>query len=128
MRMQSFIRLVALLLIPAMLISNPMFAAPKPLDAGAVKAKIQARGVGQGVRVILADKSEVSGTILTIAEENFTLKLKKTAEPQTIEYAQVASVHKPKMTGGKKALIALGIVAGVIVVPVVVYAIAIETH
>ena len=66
MTLSRLIRLTALLLIPALLSNTLAFAAKKPVDPAAVKAKIAARGVGQGVRVTLADNSEARGLIVSI--------------------------------------------------------------
>ena len=120
MRFSRQIRFLAALLIAAMLGNNIAIAA-KPVDPMAIKAKVQARGVGQGVRVTMADKTETKGVIVNIGDQAFTVKPKGGAQPQEIQYAQVSGVHKDKMGTGTKVLImvvvagaAIGIAAAVI--------------
>jgi hypothetical protein len=113
-------RLAAILLVPALLGNNLALAAKKPVDPAAIKAKIQARGVGQGVRVTLTDQTDVKGTIVAISDQSFALKLKKGSEPQEFEYAQVTGVHNDRLTRGQKVGIAVGVVAGFIIVVAVV--------
>lgn len=120
MKFPRQIRFLATLLIAAML-GNSIAIAAKPVDPMAIKAKVQARGVGQGVRVTLADKTETKGVIVNIGDQAFTVKPKGDAQPQEIQYAQVSGVHKDKMGTGTKVLIivviagaAVGIAAAVI--------------
>jgi hypothetical protein len=113
-------RLAAILLVPALLTNNFAFAAKKPADPAAIKAKIQARGVGQGVRITLIDQTDVKGTIVAIGDQSFALKAKKGSGPQEYEYAQITGVHNDRLTRGQKVGIAVGIVAGFIIVVAVV--------
>jgi hypothetical protein len=73
MSMFTLIRFTATLTVAALLFNNLAFAAG-PVDAAAMRAKVQARGVGQGVRVTLADQAEVKGLIVSISEQSFTVK------------------------------------------------------
>jgi hypothetical protein len=109
-------RLAAIVLVPALLSNDLALAAKKPIDPAAIKAKIQARGIGQGVRVTLTDQTDVKGTIVAIGDQGFALKVKKGSGPQEYEYAQITGVHNDRLTRGQKVGIAVGIVAGFIIV------------
>jgi len=113
-------RLAAILLVPALLSNNFAFAAKKPADPAALKAKIQARGIGQGVRITLIDQTDVKGTIVAIGDQSFALKTKKGSEPREFEYAQITGVHNDRLTRGQKVGITVGVVAGFIIVVAVV--------
>lgn len=122
MRLSWFLRFTAILLIPALVNSSLVFAASKPIDPAAMKAKVQARGVGQGVRVTLADKTEAKGLIVSIGEKSFAVKPKGADQPREIEYAQITAVHNDKLSTGQKVTIvvvivgvAIGIAAAILV-------------
>jgi hypothetical protein len=90
------------------------------MDVAQIKAKIEARGVGQGVRVNLVDKTEQKGLITSIGEQSFTLKPQKNAQTVDVSYAQVTGVHADKLSTGQKVAIVVGIaVAAVAVVAIV---------
>jgi hypothetical protein len=99
-----------MLLISALLSNSRAVASSRPPESVVMKAKVQARGVGQGVRVTLADKTEAKGLIVSISEESFALKVKGGDQPQEIQFAQVTSVHKDKMGTGTKVIIVVAIV------------------
>jgi hypothetical protein len=122
MALSKLARLTAMLLIPALLSNNFAMAANKPVDPAAMKAKVQARGVGQGVRITMADKTEAKGVIVSVGEQSFTVKPKGAAQPQEIQYAQVVGVHNDKMGTGTKVIVivaiagaAIGIAAAILV-------------
>jgi len=122
MTLSRLARITALLLIPVLLGNNFAYAAKKPVDPGQVKAKIENRGVGQGVRVTLADHTEQKGLITSIGDQGFSLKPKNSAQPVEVSYAQVTGVHRDKLSTGQKvgigvciAAVAIGIVAIVLV-------------
>jgi hypothetical protein len=122
MRFSGLIRFTAMLLISVVLTNNLALAAKKPADPAVMKAKVQARGVGQGVRVTLADQTEVKGLIVSVGEQSFAVKAKKADPPREIEYAQVTGVHNDKLTRGQKVSIVVGVVAvSIIVFAVVVF-------
>lgn len=124
MILSRLFRLTAMF-IAFMLLSNSFaFAAHKPTDPAVMKAKIQARGVGQGVRVTLADKTEVKGVIVAVNDQTFVLKSKKATGPQEIDYAQVTGVHNDRLTRGQK----VGIVAGAVAVGIVVVAVVLTVQ
>jgi hypothetical protein len=120
MTLSRFFRFAAMLLVPAILSNNLAFAAKRPADPMAMKAKIQARGVGQGVRVTLADKDDVSGLIVAIDDRSFTLKPKKSAEARQIEYAQLTGVHNDHLSRGQKVALTVGLVGGGLAITAVV--------
>ncbi|MGA3100700.1 MAG: hypothetical protein ABSD61_02450 [Terracidiphilus sp.] len=122
MNLSTLTRLTATLLIPALLSSNFAFAERKPVDPAAMKAKVQARGVGHGIRVTMADSTETKGVIVRIGDGSFTVKPKGAAQPQEIQYAQLTGVHNDKMGTGTKVIIivaiagaAIGITAAILV-------------
>ncbi len=125
MVLSRLFRITALLLVPALLSGNLAFAKKRPADPAAMKAKIQARGVGQGVRVTLNDLTDVKGMIVAVNDQSFTLKQKK-AEPQEIAYAQITGVHNDRLTRGQKVGIVVGVVSGVIIVTAVVLTVSFE--
>jgi hypothetical protein len=114
MNLSRVARLTAMLMIPALLSSNFAFAAKKPVDPAVMKAKVQARGVGQGVRVSMADQTEIKGVIVSVGDQSFMVKTKRAAQPQEIRYAQVADVHNEKMKTGTKVIIIVAIAGAVI--------------
>ena len=120
MNLSRLFRLAALLLVPALLSNSLAFAAKKHLDPDAIKAKIEARGVGQGVRVTLADSTEVKGMIVAVHEHTFVVKPKHADQPREIEYAQVTGVHNDHLTRGQKVGITVGVVAGALAITVAV--------
>jgi hypothetical protein len=122
MNFSRLTRLTATLLIPALLSGSFAFAERKPVDPAAMKAKVQERGVGHGIRVTMADSTETKGVIVSIGEHSFTVKPKGAVQPQEIQYAQVTGVHNDKMGTGTKVIIivaiggaALGITAAILV-------------
>jgi hypothetical protein len=123
MTLSRLIRTTALLLVAVLLSDSVAFAAKKPVDPAVMKAKILAHGVGQGVRVTFADKTETKGLIVAIDDRTFTLRTRKTAEERQIEYAQLTGVHKDHLSRGQKVGIAVGVVAGVAVILGVIVAV-----
>ena len=123
MTLSRMVRFAALLLIPLLAINSMAVAAPKPMDAGAMKTKIQSRGVGQGVRVTLADHTDAKGLIVSISDRSFVLKPKGADPVREIAYDQITGVHRDKLSTGQKVTIgvvifgaAVGITAAVLVV------------
>jgi ABC-type phosphate transport system permease subunit len=114
MTLSRLARFTAMLLISVLWLNTLDVAAAKPVDPAAMKAKVQSRGVGQGVRVTLADKSEAKGVIVSIGDQAFTVKPKGAAQPQEIQYAQVTGVHGDKMGTGTKVIIVVAIAGATI--------------
>jgi hypothetical protein len=109
MNLSRLARLTATLLIVALLGNSLAFAGKKPVDPVVMKAKVQARGVGRGVRITLADLTEAKGVIVSVAEQSFTIKSKDAAQPREIQYAQVTGAHNDKMGAGTKVIIIVAI-------------------
>jgi hypothetical protein len=126
MTLSRLIRTTALLLVTVLLSDSFAFAAKKPVDPAVMKAKIEARGVGQGVRVTFADQNEVKGLIVAIDERTFTLRPRKSADVRQIEYAELTGVHHDHLTRGQKVGITVAVVAGVIVVVAVALTVSFE--
>jgi hypothetical protein len=114
MKFSRLMRFTAMLLIPLLVSNNLAFAAKKPADPAAMKAKVAARGVGQGVRVTLADNTEAKGLIVSIGEQSFTVKPKGADQPREIQYAQVTGVHNQKLSTGTKILIGVAILGAAV--------------
>jgi ABC-type phosphate transport system permease subunit len=110
-------------------LSNSLaFAAKKPVDPAAMKAKVTARGVGQGVRVTLADNTEAKGLIVSIGEQSFTLKPKGVDQPREIPYAQVTGVHNQKMSTGTKVIIGVAILGAAVGIAAAIFVHEWDTH
>ena len=122
MKISRLIRFTTMMLISVLLINSVAFAArKKPADPAVLKAKIQARGVGQGVRVTLTDATDVTGMIISIGDQSFALRpKKKNAQPQEIAYGQLTAVHKDKLSRGQKVTVVVVIVSASIAVLAVI--------
>jgi hypothetical protein len=103
-------RLTSLCLIAVLWFNSLAFAAGKPVDPVAMRAKIVARGVGQGVRVTFADNTDAKGLIVSIADQSFMLKSRKDDQPRELQFAQITSVHNDKLGTGTKIIIVVAIV------------------
>ena len=122
MKLSTLARFTALLLISALMGNNFAYAAKKPVDPSVIKAKLEARGVGQGVRVTLSDQTDKKGTIISIGEQSFTLKPKGAAQPIDLPYTQIVGVHRDKLSTGAKVGIGVGIFAAAVgIVAIVIY-------
>lgn len=106
----------ALLLISAVLNNLPAHAAGNPPGAAAIKERIAAHGVGQGVEVTLASGTEAKGTIVSIGDQSFALRAKGADQPRSIEYAQVTDIHGDGFSTGTKVGLAVGILMVVLLV------------
>jgi hypothetical protein len=116
----TLIRFTATLTVAALLFNNLAFAAG-PVDAAAMRAKVQARGVGQGVRVTLADQAEVKGLIVSISEQSFTVKPRGSDQAREIEFVNLKGVHNDRMSTGEKVGITVGIVGAVVLITALVF-------
>jgi hypothetical protein len=128
MTLSRLVRLTATLLIPALLTNSLAFAAKKPVDPAAIKAKVTAHGVGQGVRVTLADNTEAKGLIVSIGDQSFALKPKGAGQPREIQYAQVTGVHNQKMSTGTKVIIGVAILGAVVGIAAAIFVHEWDTH
>ena len=91
---------------------NLAFGSKRPIDDAGVKAKLDARGVGHGVRVTFADNTEAKGLIVSLGDQGFSLQGKGDERPREISYTQVTGVHNSKLSTGAKVGIGVA-VAGV---------------
>ena len=114
MTLSRAFRSIAVLLISVLWMNFLVASAAKPVDPAVMKARVQARGVGNGVRVTLADNTEAKGVIVSISAQSFMLKAKHSDQPREIEYAQLTGVHKDKMGAGTKVIIIVAIAAAAI--------------
>jgi len=119
MTLSRLVRFTALLLIPALLSNNLAFGSKRPIDAARVKVKLEARGVGQGVRVTLEDNAEATGMIVSLGEQSFSLK-EKDEQPREISYTQVTGVHNSKLSTGAKVGIGVAVAGAGIAVLILV--------
>ena len=119
-------KVIALLLVSLLAWDVPGFAsqarsAPETLQvetqetpqAAKIKAKVHKRGIGQKVRVKLANGTETKGIISKIEESSFTLTNNKTGQTTDIPYADVQKVGGSGLSKG--ATIALVVVGGVVI-------------
>lgn len=120
MKFSRIVRIIALLLIPTLTCNTLTLAQPKPMSAAAVKAKLDARGVGKGVRITLLDKTEFKGSIISVGDTSCSLSIKGKDQPTTVAYSDVTGVHNDKMSAGKKVGLGVGIAVGALVVVAVV--------
>jgi hypothetical protein len=116
MTLSRLVRFTVLLLIPALLTNNLAFGSKRPIDAASVKARLEARGAGQGVRVTFADNSEAKGLIVRLGDQSFSLKGKGDHQPREITYTQVTGVHNNKLSTGAKVGIGVAVVGVAIVI------------
>jgi hypothetical protein len=117
MRFSRLARLSASLLISAQFFTLLSVAEDKPVDAVAVKATVQARGLGRGLKIVELDKTQVAGVLVSIGEQSFAIQQKKGEPPAEIAYAQVRSIHnKGKLSTGAKVGIWVAVGAAVAVV------------
>jgi len=128
MTLSRYARVIAMLLISVLWMNGLVAAAAKPEDPAAIKARIQARGVGNGVRVTFADNTEAKGAIVSIADQSFTLKAKHDAQPREIQYAQLTGVHNDKMSTGTKVIIIVAIAGAAIGIGIAAAVHSYDTH
>lgn len=110
MTLSRIARFISVFLIAILCLNSLAFAASKPADPAAIKARIVARGVGRGVYVTLADNTDARGLIVSIADQSFMLKIKKEDQPREIQFAQITGVHNDKLGTGTKIVIVVAIV------------------
>jgi len=120
MTFSRLMRFTATLVIVALLSNNLAFAKKKPVDPAVMKARIQIRGVGRGVRVTLSDTTEVKGLIVSIGDQGFRLKAKHEDQPREIPFAQVTGLYNDRATIGQKVGIGVAIFGAAVVVTAIV--------
>ena len=102
---QSLWRCVSVVAICALLAPSAAVAAPKPLDAATVRARVIKRGIDRWIGV--KDKSglELFGRILSIGDTGFSMQLPNDPEPTDIAYADVIDL-RTGFTNGEKTFLA----------------------
>ena len=83
-----------------------------------VKAAVVELGVGQATRVSikLKDKTTLAGYISEIADNSFAVTDLNSAVTTTVAYPDVVQVKGNNLSTGAKVAIAVGIIAGIIIV------------
>jgi len=89
----------------ALLAPSPAIAAPRPLDAATVRARVVKRGVDRWIDVKDKTGLELVGRILTIGDTGFTMQLPNDPGPTAIAYADLIDL-RTGLTGGEKTFIA----------------------
>ena len=120
MTLTGMIRITAMLLIPAVLSNSLAFAEKRPADPAVMKAKVEKRGLGQGVKVTFADNTEAKGIIVSMGDESFAVKTKGEDKPREIQYTQLTGVYEDKASTGEKVGIVVAIAGVGIVITVLV--------
>jgi hypothetical protein len=95
-----------------------------PKNPPDVHQQVEKLGPGAKVDVVLADGSLQKGKIKSIDDQSFALDDKE-AGVSTISYASVTSVHRDGLSGNQVGIL---VVAGVVVVLVVGFAIVAHQH
>jgi hypothetical protein len=103
-------RVVAALLIAALLTPTFAHAAPKPLDPGTVHVKVLKRGVGNFIAVQLADGIQLFGRIIEVDDHSFFMQLHNDPQPTEIFYTDVAYL-RTGFSASQKAIMIGGIAA-----------------
>lgn len=87
-----------------------------------IRAGIAKLGTGREARVMvrLKNKSKISGFVSEAGSESFVVTDLKTGAATTVAYPEVTQVQGNNLSKGAKIAIAVGIVAGVIIVLVIV--------
>jgi hypothetical protein len=89
------------------------------MDAAKVKRKLAERGVGNGVKIVKVNDSDVKGKILAIGDATVTVKDGQKVE-QTIAFNEVAQVHGPGLSKGATIAIAVGAVVVVLAIVAII--------
>jgi hypothetical protein len=96
----------------------PSIAVKGAPRAEKVKLEIAKLGVGPEarVKVRLKDKTRLDGYVSEAGEEHFVVTDLKTGRESTVAYPEVVQVQGHNLSKGAKIAIAVGIIAGVIIV------------
>ena len=101
----------------ALLVSILLFVLPLNADADAIKAHVRAlRADSAEVQIKLTDGTKLSGRIVRVEADTFSIALAKAGQERTFQYAQVAEVKKKGLSGGAKAILIPAIVGGGVLV------------
>jgi len=97
---------------------NAVAHAAAPMDAATAKQKVVARGIGQGVKLVRRDGTEVKGDIVAVGADAVDVRVKGTASPVSVAFADVSAVKGKGLSTGAKVGIGVGV--GVVVVVAIV--------
>ena len=97
----------------ALLVAFALYALPLTADVSAIKAQVhELRAATTEVQVKLTDGTKLSGSILRLDADSFTIAEGKTGQERTLQYAQVTGVKRKRLSRGKKAVLIPAIIAG----------------
>jgi hypothetical protein len=105
-------RSVVAAVLAALLLSGEVARAAKPpLDAATAKQRVQARGIGQSIKVVEVDGTHARGIISSIHNDVFEITPPGTAQPTVIPFDQVTTLQND---GGasKKGAFKTGVAIG----------------
>lgn len=103
MRFSGIVRFLALLIFLVISGNVVCLAADKVMTPAEIKSKLEARGVGQEVRIRLKDKTEVKGTIVSIGEDSCVIAVNH-PDQEVVSYSNVSAVHKSRKSTAKKIM------------------------
>lgn len=107
MKAPRLICLTVVILSVVLLSCSLVLANRKTADPVVMKARLQERGLGHGVRLTLADKTEVRGLIVGIGERTVSVREKNAGRSRDLPYAQLTAVHSDRLS--TLQLVGLGI-------------------
>lgn len=82
-------------------------------DVDAIKARFrELRADAAEVRIKLTDGAKLSGSILRLEADTFTIAQEKTGQERTFQYAQVTEVKKKGLSRGAKAILIPAVIGG----------------
>ena len=97
-------RCVVVVSICALLTPSFAIAAPKPMDAATVRARVEKRGIDRWIAVKDKTGLELVGRIIAIGDVGFTIQLPNDPQPTEIAYADVIDL-RTGYTSGEKTFI-----------------------
>jgi len=99
---------IAAILVVALLSCGLVLASRKSPGPAVMKASLQQHGLGNDVRLTLADKTEVRGLIVGIGERSVSVREKHAGRSRELPYAQLIGVHSNRLS--TLQLVGLGLV------------------
>ncbi|HSR09755.1 MAG TPA: hypothetical protein VLM42_21675 [Bryobacteraceae bacterium] len=97
----------------ALFIAFALCVLPLTADVDAIKARFrELRADAAEVRIKLADGAKLSGSILRLEADTFTIVQEKTGQERTLQYAQVTEVKKKGLPRGAKAILIPAVIGG----------------
>lgn len=106
---RSLSRLIAMLLVCALMAATAPVAEARPLSAEKVHTRIASRGLGNWVGVELQNGTAFVGRIVSIDRDSFGLQLHNDPEVTPIRYSNVVCLHTGLSRGGFWAVTLAGI-------------------